>query len=125
MHLEERRKRRRDIKIISGLFFNVSYTTFISGLFQAGRVLEAKELFKDIRAQSHFPDLMTYSTLLDGLRKQGYLDQALGLFHDMQKSYLKSHDLVIYDIIIIAMCRSRKLKDALELFSELSQRVAA
>jgi pentatricopeptide repeat protein len=94
-------------------------------LFQAGRVLEAKELFKDIRAQSHFPDLMTYSTLLDGLRKQGYLDQALGLFHDMQKSYLKSHDLVIYDIIIIAMCRSRKLKDALELFSELSQRVAA
>jgi pentatricopeptide repeat protein len=51
--------------------------------------LEAKELFKDIRAQSHFPDLMTYSTLLDGLRKQGYLDQALGLFCDMQKSYLK------------------------------------
>jgi hypothetical protein len=35
--------------------------------------LEAKELFKDIRAQSHFPDLMTYSTLLDGLRKQGIL----------------------------------------------------
>jgi pentatricopeptide repeat protein len=31
----------------------------------------------------------------------------------------------IYDIIIIAMCRSRKLKDALELFSELIQRVAA
>jgi pentatricopeptide repeat protein len=35
----------------------------------------------------------------------------------MQKNYLKLHDLVIYDIIIIiAMCRSRKLKDALELF---------
>ncbi|KAJ6878270.1 hypothetical protein NC651_030878 [Populus alba x Populus x berolinensis] len=89
MHLEERRKRRRD-QIISGLFHNVSYTTFISGLFQAGRVLEAKELFKDIRAQSHFPDLMTYSTLLDGLRKQGYLDQTLGLFRDMQKKLLEA-----------------------------------
>lgn len=105
------------------MFFNVSYTTFISGLFQAGRVLEAKELFKDIRAQSHFPDLMhDLLTLFDGLRKQGYLDQVLGLFHDMQKSYMKPHDFVIYDIIIIVMCRSRKFKYALELFSELSQR---
>jgi pentatricopeptide repeat protein len=92
-------------------------------LFQAGRVLEAKELFKDIRAQSHFPDLMhDLLTLFDGLRKQGYLDQVLGLFHDMQKSYMKPHDFVIYDIIIIVMCRSRKFKYALELFSELSQR---
>jgi pentatricopeptide repeat protein len=112
-------------QIISGLFHNVSYTTFISGLFQAGRVLEAKELFKDIHAQSHFPDLMhDLLTLLDGLRKQRYLDQALGLFCDMQKSYLKPHDLVIHDIIIIVMCKSKKLKDALELFSELSQRAA-
>jgi pentatricopeptide repeat protein len=60
--------------------------------------------------------------LFDGLRKQGYLDQVLGLFHDMQKSYMKPHDFVIYDIIIIVMCRSRKFKYALELFSELSQR---
>ena len=52
--------------------------------------MEVKELFKDIRTQSHFLDLMTYSTLLDGLRKQGYLDQTLGLFRDMQKKLLEA-----------------------------------
>ncbi|XP_011037439.1 PREDICTED: putative pentatricopeptide repeat-containing protein At1g12700, mitochondrial [Populus euphratica] len=54
---------------------------------EAGRVLEAKELFKDIRAQSHFPDLMTYSTLLDGLRKQGSrnLKDVLELFSELSQ----------------------------------------
>jgi pentatricopeptide repeat protein len=88
-------------------------------LFQAGRVLEAKELLKDMYTQGHSLNLITYSILLDGLIKQGCFDQALGLFRDMQNSYLKP-DLAIYNITIDAMCKSGKLKDARELFLELS-----
>jgi hypothetical protein len=43
-------------------------------LFQAGRILEVKELFKDMHAQGYSPYLITCSTFLDGLRKQGHLD---------------------------------------------------
>ncbi|KAG6751171.1 hypothetical protein POTOM_045690 [Populus tomentosa] len=93
---------------------------------KARRVLEAKELFKDIRAQSHFPDLMTYLTLLDALRKQGYLDQALGLFH---LGNLKMHwssfrksvkglqpDALVWTLVINGLCREGLLDEAYKAF---------
>jgi len=50
-----------------GLIPNTAtHNTLISGLSQAGRIFEAKELFKDMHAQGCSPDLVTYSILLNG-----------------------------------------------------------
>ena len=59
-----------------GLFSNVvMFNVRISGLFRAGKVLEAHRIFRDMKEDKEFglpkPNQITYNLMLDGFCREG------------------------------------------------------
>ncbi|KAG5244283.1 pentatricopeptide repeat-containing protein [Salix suchowensis] len=114
----------------------VTYNVLIDGLCKDRRVNEALDIFSYMKAKRISPDIFTYNSLIQGLcnfrrwkEASALLNEmmslnimpniAFRLFRVMQSTYLKP-DVVMYNILIDAMCEFGNLKDARKLFSELS-----
>jgi pentatricopeptide repeat protein len=64
------------------------------------------------------PDCQTYAILLYGLCKNLHFQEAMALFYEIEDKKLDL-DIVIYNILIHAMCNVGKLKTVRELFNTL------
>jgi pentatricopeptide repeat protein len=90
----------------------VSWTTMISGLAVHGRAEEALELFRGMEER---PDGATLLAVLSACGHSGKVDEGRRYFEAMERVYGIAPEVQHYGCMVDMLCRSGRLREALEL----------
>lgn len=85
-----------------------TYGVLLKGLFQVGKVSDAKMLFGVFKAW-YCANLSIYGIFLNGMCKNGCLLGAIELFNDL-KSYNLKLDIEAFNRVIDGLCKVGKLE---------------
>ncbi|KAJ6293561.1 hypothetical protein OIU76_021751 [Salix suchowensis] len=96
----------------------VFYTILIEGMFIAGRLEVAKELFSRLFVDGIRPTAHTYSVMIKGLLKEGLPDEAYKLFRKMEDDGF-TPDSCAYNVIIQGFLQIRDSSTAIQLIDEM------
>ncbi|XP_037497969.1 pentatricopeptide repeat-containing protein At1g12300, mitochondrial [Jatropha curcas] len=96
----------------------IIYNTLIDGIFRAGKVNDAKELFSRLSIEGLHPDVCTYTIIVKGLCKEGLLDEALKVFRKMEGNGCSPDDCS-YNVIIQGYLQHNDLSMAKQLIDLL------
>ncbi|CAN8270882.1 unnamed protein product [Cochlearia groenlandica] len=91
----------------------------VRSLCESGRIVEAKDLMKELSEKHSVPDTFTYNFLLKHLCKCGSLSVVYNFIDEMRDKFSVKPDLVSYTILIDNVCNSRNLREATRLVSAL------
>ncbi|KAG6773345.1 hypothetical protein POTOM_020616 [Populus tomentosa] len=93
-------------------------TILIEGMFIAGKLEVAKELFSKLFADGIRPTIRTYNVMIKGLLKEGLSDEAYDLFRKMEDDGFLP-DSCSYNVIIQGFLQNQDSSTAIRLIDEM------
>lgn len=88
----------------------VSYNTLLDGLVRVGRLVDARELFDEMRRRSDVvfsPNVVSYTTLIRGYCRRLMVDEAVGLLGNMLVVGLKPNGIT-FNTLMKGFCEAGK-----------------
>ncbi|KAI3977541.1 hypothetical protein MKX01_000454 [Papaver californicum] len=99
----------------------VALNTFLHTLCNKGKLNEAYELLCSAPKKGYDLDEVSYGTLIMGYFKEENVDGALKLWDEMKKKKKILPSVVTYNSVIGGLCKTSKIKQAMDKFTELSE----
>ncbi|KAK9672129.1 hypothetical protein RND81_12G078700 [Saponaria officinalis] len=101
---------------------SITWDGLLAGFCKLGKVDEAFLLLKVFQNQGYVLGINGYSCLIDGMLKLGRFEEAKRWFNRVLKEDNISPDVVLYTIMIRGFCEAGRVKDAWNLFQEMTEK---